>query len=241
MQINKVTFTGADTRVKPTDLIAISSCYPYVEWGILFPNAQKPDMSRFPTNEWVGELVNEVRKFRKLEINLSAHICEPYTQAFITEGDILSIINTIGIDNIPTFKRIQLNLHGIPLTAYSSGCLDAIHALPQEVIVQADRVNSWIVNALKETSILYDTSSGAGLFPNQWPYHRGDRPFGYAGGLNIDTLPIALEEWQNRDQTFWIDMETGVRSRVPTKFYDEFDLDKVVDVLELIDPYVSKE
>ena len=65
--------------------------------------------------------------------------------------------------------------------------------------------------------------------------------FGYAGGLNIDTLPIALEEWQNRDQTFWIDMETGVRSRVPTKFYDEFDLDKVVDVLELIDPYVSKE
>ena len=239
MNIDTVTFTGADNSVDPKDLVAISSCYPYVEWGILFPSSTF-GVSRFPSASWVDDLIKTKSQFQDVVFNLSAHICEPYAKWFIEGGKVNELITGVGIDNISSFRRMQFNLHGTPLTAYSSGCLDLIHSLPQEIIIQADGVNTWIVNALREASVLYDTSSGAGTFDNIWPYHRSDRPFGYAGGLNIETLPLAIKAWEDREQTFWIDMETGVRTYTDTEDYDIFDLDKVVDVLEFIDPYVSK-
>ena len=54
--LHTLSFCGIDTSVSTSDLLALSTLYPFVEWGVLF-NDRKEGTDRFPRMDWVeGEL-----------------------------------------------------------------------------------------------------------------------------------------------------------------------------------------
>lgn len=231
--IERVTITGADNAVNPKELLGLSSVYPFVEWGILLPFSEHDGLWRFPTKQWILDLLQLCSETEN--IKLSAHICPPYSTDMIKYGNIEDILNDLDID-LSYFGRIQINVHGIPLSSYCSDFVDWCRDSPQEIILQADGVNDWIARGIPEASTLYDTSSGAGLFSNDWPNHtQAEKFFGYAGGLNINTLPTAIAKWRTKNITkpFWIDLETGVREQ------GLFNSSKAQEVLDYTRSYID--
>lgn len=60
MIIDKVTMTGADDSVDVKEMLKISTECPQVEWGIL-ASESKMGLPRYPTNHWIGRLVQRLR------------------------------------------------------------------------------------------------------------------------------------------------------------------------------------
>lgn len=228
--IERVTFTGADNSIHPSDLVEISNDYPWVEWGILFPSGTQ-GYGRFPNFNWVSEL----EKIKKTlpTMNLSMHLCEPMVYQLVTEGlPLEKIMKEHSIPNI--FSRAQINTHGMTYRI-NDAFIEEMGRHPEiEFILQVDEGNHFMYDLeLENVAVFQDFSSGAGVFENSW-LDFGDRKYGYSGGLNINTLPLAIEVWDKRDKTInWIDMETGVRTK------GKFDLAKVREVIEYIEPYIS--
>ena len=234
--IERVTITGADNSVNPKELLGLTLLYPFEEWGILLPFSQYEGIRRFPNKQWLTYLLQLRQESSDTEnIRLSAHICPPYSMDIIQYGNMDEIFKELDLD-ISHFGRIQLNVHGLPVPSYCSAFIDWCKTVPQEVILQADGINDWITRGVPNISVLYDTSSGAGEFSNEWANHsQAEKPFGYAGGLNLDTLPIALIEWLKEDtsKSFWIDLETGVRQG------GLFDTSKAQAVLDYTRPFIN--
>ena len=216
-KIKQITFTGADDSCKPSTLANYSCVYPFIEWGILFPSN---NISRFPSKEWLRELVavsTESKKFDSFPIKLSAHICEPWVEGLINGSMSYSDLeNEMGKETLQIFDRIQLNFHSYPYTSFTHKLSLLIQNNPdKEFILQLDGINNWIVNSIssdkENASLLVDKSSGSGKFDNVWAEF-ANRKFGYAGGLDIKTLPLAIEKWKSLKQPLsWIDIESGVR------------------------------
>tara|TARA_R110000765_G_scaffold85560_1_gene164983 strand:- start:967 stop:1728 length:762 start_codon:yes stop_codon:yes gene_type:complete len=222
-----VTFTGADDKTDPMELIKISIDYPFVEWGILFPSH---NFSRFPSETWVKQLVALSKKHWPL-INLSAHFCEPWVEDIIKDADHLWFIQDyLGKDTFDAFKRIQLNFHGMPYQLMDSNLSEKLSKFPnKQFIFQSDDLNNWISESVDapNTSVLLDKSSGSGMFTNQW--RTFTKSYGYAGGLDIDTLPLAIDVWRMHSLGMdWIDIETGVRQN------GEFSTEMVTEILEYL-------
>lgn len=237
--IERVTFTGADDSVSPQALAEISGEFPFVEWGILFGPVTDTGFTRFPSQAWIKDL-EEVSK--EVPMKLSAHWCEPLIWEFVSNGKAFNEIREK--NSIPDiFKRTQINTHGMKYM-FTPSFIEEIKKHPEmEFILQIDDVNDDFVSSinLPNVSLLQDYSSGSGIFDNYWG-HWQNKKYGYSGGLNIDTLPEAMDLWMERPNNSpiaWIDMESGVRSGIPLVLGNKsvFDLQKVEEVLLWVDPY----
>lgn len=237
MILNRVTFTGADDSINPETLIPISEAYPHVEWGILFRSDPASTtysyVPRFPSYDWVQKL-NPL----PASMNFCAHLCGvPVVQLLLNGEHFLT----------SRFKRSQLNFHGENVSNFfpnaKTHLANVLDEWGGQFIFQCDGVNDhmvmdWVASGLGVP--LFDTSSGAGVTPGQlgetWPQLWPDTYCGYAGGLGPHNLPAELTgpiAQAAGDGTIWIDMETKVFTR------SKFDLDKCLDVLEKVAPYVQ--
>ena len=230
MQVSNITFTGADDTTSIAHLEEVSTYFPFVEWGILFPSTGS---HRFPSRQWITPLADS-------SLTLSAHLCG----AFVTNavrGNITTFAGLVGVDLLNKFKRIQLNFHGLPVDMIldKANFRNLIDKLRQEVIVQMDGENDWIHEIHPQTSLLFDTSSGAGRTPFAWPSAIEGRKCGYAGGLGPDNLKAELDYldyFLPEDTVIWVDMETKLRNS-----QDDFDIDKVMQCAEIVAPFLHEE
>ena len=240
--IERVTFTGADDSVSPQALAEISKEFTFVEWGILMGPKTDVGFPRFPSQSWISSLAytHEISTDRPMK--LSAHWCEPLVWELVSNGKSFDEIREE--NNIPDiFKRTQINTHGMKYT-FTASFIEEIKKHPEmEFILQIDGINDDFVTSLNlpNVALLQDYSSGAGIFENKWGHWEGKK-YGYSGGLNIDTLPEAMDLWLerlNNSTIAWIDMESGVRSGIPLRDGNKsvFDLQKVEEVLLWVDPY----
>jgi hypothetical protein len=235
MKLTKVTMTGADDSVTPSHLLEISRQYPFVEWGILVSRNSQGN-NRFPSLEWMDRLslINFGGK-----MNLSCHLCGQYVKEILMGG----IRFTDEIGNIfHDVNRIQVNTHGQPHNYSVIEMATAMRRLYQkEIIFQYDQVNTEILtHALRNgvnCSTLFDMSHGAGVLPKEWPFPIADVKCGYAGGLSPKNIEyhLGLIKEKVGDNEIWIDMETHIRSNHD----QQFDLDKVVEVLEKCKPFIK--
>jgi HTH-type transcriptional repressor of NAD biosynthesis genes len=233
--IKIVTITGADDSIKPKDLFELSEKYPFVEWGILFSSKNNGKKTRYPSLEWVSELM----EWSEL-INLSAHLCGDYAKEVISGSDkgheILKWLS-------PAFKRFQINYN---FEFGKSHNLREFHNLIDEFpnrdfILQYNESNKKICDyyaKLNCVQFLYDSSGGIGKEITNIPLPIENNFTGYAGGISPENIVSKIEEIKNKvqDTEIWIDMETSVRS-------DEdklFDLNKVENCLILAQPYIAK-
>ncbi len=239
MKLNRVTITGADDSVKPTDLLPLSQKYPFVEWGILMSLSNQGNSARFPSRRWIGELV-EMKKSNP-NVKLSAHLCGQYVRDLVERGE-----NRFRDEHAPLWHlcdRIQLNFHG----NWHKISEPFLKLLPgfnyKQIIFQVDGVNdgAWAQcqNYRCDAVPFFDTSHGAGVKPDEWPKpYSGSVDNGYGGGLGPETIyaeVVKIKMLGHPDWWFWVDMETKVRSNGAAKF----DLKKVKLCLDAVLPLVS--
>lgn len=231
MRLKQITFTGIDEKTDIAALKEIQKEYPMVEWGMLTSYHWGENGNRYPNPKLTRSLVST-------GLNLSLHLCGK-AAIDAAEGR-WECIEGLVKHNLSLFKRIQLNLaERVFITSYC--------ALPkyinQEIIIQQHSVRDMdlYVRTIALTlhsgyfSVLLDASGGRG---KDTPIEvlKTKKHVGYAGGINPDNVAEKLSYLFNevKEGTFWIDMESGVRTD------DWFDLDKVVQVLEICKPIIEE-
>lgn len=228
--LTRVTITGADDQVDPRELVAFSTRYPFVEWGVLF-STSRAGQSRYPTEDWVWSLARAVGR---RPVHLAAHLCGACAR------DTLNGVRS-RIDDLPlTFDRIQLNGYEELTDAFCGMVSSPTDEAGPEYILQA-RTPEGLATAtrdrrrLRRGSILVDPSGGRGLDarPMWADVETGDGWIGFAGGITPSNVVGAVASLTRRKSgPFWIDMESGVRRD------DRFDLALAVEVLARAEPFV---
>lgn len=211
-----ITFTGVDSLTDIQELQRIQKQFPLAEFGVLIAGHFG---NRYPEFGFINELSQS-------GLNLSLHVCGKYTRELIQTGSWDAIREAS--NNFAGFSRCQLNVSGRKPEEKTKTivCPDEL----KEIIIQQRPDDTRIFNALeskRNVSILMDASGGRGVDTEIVPFVY--RKVGYAGGIyhgnvrdKLSTL-LSLEEVT----TFWIDMESGVRTD------DWFDIQKVRKVLSI--------
>ncbi len=223
-----ITFTGVGDATPIDALHYLSQHYP-VEFGILFSKSEQ-GKGRFPSLDTIEKITNSTSTLNHLR--LSAHLCGAHSRAIMTGTD----------PEIPdeilrhrAFRRVQVN-HANPDPGAALSFRLRRLTRHQTCILQArgDEFPGWEPNL----NWLYDRSGGTGQAPATWPRHPGFA-VGYAGGINPDNVVDALKAIDApADKSFWIDMESGVRSKTKspdgTEVADRFDIDLCEKVCKLV-------
>lgn len=230
--LTRVTITGADDSTPAEKLIELSKEFPFVEWGLLF-SPKKCGIPRFPSRSWRDTL--------RLcpgasELRLSAHFCGGYTRDTLKGENIW--LNYLSDE----YQRVQLN--GFRHTVELVDMLLNKYYNVQEIILQA-RAKAGLGDVIETAaqldlslSTLWDPSGGRGVHMDEpWPepprLQGKPFPMGYAGGIGPDNVQDVLGDLADREEPYWIDMESKVRDQ-----NNSLDLAKVRRVLEQADPFV---
>lgn len=230
MKIDRVTITGADNKTATTDLIQLTKEFPFVEWGILFSKNREGEQ-RYPSRQ-------KIMEFASYDLPLSAHFCGWHSR------QVMENFNFTLLKELPkAFLRIQINYN-----FHKSGdwqvkpVIDwAMNNPDRAIIFQSNQSNGAALELIRANMrsenihFLYDSSGGRGtevkeILPTYENYT------GYSGGIspqNIEYVCRKIDKHKLKDKV-WIDMESGVRTD------NELDIDKVKDVLAIVDNYVLK-
>jgi hypothetical protein len=237
MNIKHVTLTGADDTVGHDGIFDLSEEFPFVEWGILFSKSAV-GKNRFPTYDWIIDLLLLGACDGYPTPNLSAHLCGRWVRD-ICKGE-WTIFNDINRPILCHFNRFQLNFHSyvhkLDREAFAKGIVEW-----RQIIFQLDDVNNDILDFAQERKInavgLYDISGGKGILPENWPQPRPEL-CGYAGGLGPENLDEQLAKLSEivGDNEIYIDMETKLRDEKT----DVFDYEKCRQCLQISKKWMNK-
>lgn len=233
MGLYSITFTGADDKVDPNELVRISKQYPEIaiEWGILF-SISAAGKQRYPTSEWVSSLTG-------LSGNFAAHLCGQYVDDIgKIRGSEDYERRTLFLENFENneiFKRVQINSGMQPpkdfILMHYLRCLNHFGEERMFIVQSNGKAAGHTVMLAShgfggKVSTLYDCSGGKGIetefqepvFNSRW---------GFAGGISPENVVDKLVNISSvYSGEYWIDMESGVRTN------NNFDLNKVVSVIE---------
>lgn len=238
MKITKITMTGADDSIKPSALIPISEKHPLVEWGILRSRSQNGG-KRFPSQAWVRELAQLDPPRRGM--HLSAHLCGRHVREVLEDGHFQWVEDPK--EFVTMYERVQLNFHAERHVVHPEFSQIIADQKDYDFIFQMDgtanneRIFHEVIANGGHALPLFDVSGGIGAVPESWPKPFHDIYCGYAGGLGPTTIVEQLKRIEQvvGDRAIWIDMETRIRSENDAVF----DLDKVVECIELALPWVG--
>jgi hypothetical protein len=228
MKLSRVTITGADDLVEPSELLRLSRLYPEVEWAILF-SLTRQGQSRYPSLEWVGRFLEAIGNER---VKLAAHLCGRYVRELRN--------NNFLFEYVDAFERIQLNLtdHDY-LTMDLQALHDLLSTYKPSFILRCERPfvrHEEIGKLSRPFEVLYDVSGGRGKVPKAWAKPVEGIRCGEAGGLNPDNIVEQLKAMEEvvGDATIWIDVESGVRKEA-----DRFCIEKTENFLERVRGFVE--
>lgn len=247
MKLTRVTITGADDDVNPSELRALSKEFPFVEWGILMSKSQQ-GAPRFPSESWCVLMAESLHE--NYDMNFAAHVCGRWARDLLIGNlDWRSLPSSTHIYG----RRVQINTHAkvMPSTVKMMDDMRLMLAITKQFIFQADGVNDHLLEAARGYGLdavpLFDKSGGEGVLPEAWPVHSGHHEAGFAGGLGPENVAEQvkkikdlhafrdLDGYDPDENSFWIDMESGVRTG------GKFDLQKVKTVLEEVSSLVDAE
>ena len=244
MKLKYVTITGADDKIDTKDLIEISEDFPFVEWGVLI-SSTKSGQSRYPSIEWIENFSHK----KSEGMNISVHLCGKMVRKMLIgerETKYWAFYPEIFLKERGMNSRIQINSN-ISKCKYDAEVftknLATTHKYYPDVsfITQYHEGNKDILwNDLAHYGIrqhiLFDSSGGRGIYTFSDPPPEPIRGFfcGYAGGINPDNVQTLIDVLDNMGKGIcWIDMESGIRDSD-----NNFDLNKVVDILEKCAEYI---
>lgn len=229
MQLTRISFTGADDKVNPDELLKISLDFPLVEWAILFSQSKEGEQ-RYPTKEWRNRLYEATPNTFK-----AAHLCgTPMLSAFANADENLK-------GELTNFQRAQLNFNSKHVKPHVlEGLIKNVKEstfkykgeYPIQIITQHNHSNQETHELFRSDNhvVLFDASGGHGVALSDIPTPIKGIRCGYAGGLSPDNMYEILTNLQTHlgETPIWIDMESGVRTN------NEFDLGKVREVIQIV-------
>ncbi len=237
-----VTISGADDNTDISKMSEISARFPFVEWGILMSpnNYGKP---RYPSKTWIENII------KKPNLQKSLHLCGNYARLFSTAKVVSMPDMSIPgiIEFIKNFDRVQVNmakeLSTVDIDHFAENineCYNIFNPI-SEILLQIPLGSSPIMEKIND-KLYYQTlfpfldiSGGAGL-PGEWKLDfewSGLR--GFAGGIKPDNVEQIIENIKpnlGTHDTFWIDMESGIRTN------DVLDLNLVENVLSVCEKHI---
>ena len=230
MKLKHITFTGIDSKTSVYAIQKIQNEWPIAEFGILLSRHWDENGPRYPS-------MGVIRKFLGLGLNLSVHLCGGIAREAYS-GEWVTVYKTYPhlFDN-GSIGRAQLNVS--TYTDLTAGKLNNPIGI-NEIIVQQksptimySQAYDKLLKVNKESesiTMLVDPSGGEGK-DYGFDIIATDRKIGYAGGINAENVEHKLRCLMELESIgdFWIDMESGVRTD------DQFDVDKVVEVLKISD------
>lgn len=233
MPLDRVTITGADCATSPSELMALSEQYPFVEWGIL-ASKSRGGCPRYPSWEWMTRPEFEAMG------NLSLHVCGHWMREILRGDNLIAELMAIS-------KRIQFNFKPHMVPEDVSGFCRILKGMAKQFIFQVDHDGNDVLQSVSEQEEnidafgLFDASGGTGKLPDSWPepyFMTTDSAYaycGYAGGLSPDNLAeqLPLIDAASKGARYWIDMESGVRTD------DMLDMGKVRRVLEICKDFMA--
>lgn len=192
-----IAFTGVDRLELRGEMERLARRYP-IEWGILI-DEQPRQSALFPPPELVHALVEGST------MRWAAHVCGALATR-IASGEERS-----PKDFLKPFKRLQIN-HGFSGSSAEQArhCSEYARLMGSRAVLQCqgefpqDPQVDW----------LYDVSFGRGSRPTSWPaLPRGETLCGFSGGINAENVRDILGAIAAAPgSTYWIDMESGVRT-----------------------------
>lgn len=238
-----VTITGADDNVDPEILDEIGREYPWVEWGILFSKSSE-GQPRYPTPQW-RERFYWATYNRGNYYTLAAHLCGKSVDTFLASYNFFENEVTMGFDAIQFNKLTAENKDQIFTFAEERGSR-------HDIILQYNKHTDVLLNGMfeeevpRDLKILLDASGGKGISWQEEGWPDAPEPFisrldvGYAGGIDESNVEQAVFQilQMNKDvkEGFaWIDLESGARTD------NEFDVDKVLRILEIVNQVKGEE
>jgi hypothetical protein len=233
MKLTSITFTGIDERTDIDRVREISEKYPYVEWGVLLSYHWQENGNRYPNPALL----------EKLEyggLRLSAHLCGQMARD-VADGETRKMYETINW-NFDIFRRCQLNTN-VSARYQELRSMRPFDRMLNEVILQmngGDSLDSFLrycEKPLFHVAYLLDASGGRGINTPIRVFDNKDIHIGYAGGINPENVGAKLKQLLDFYSygSFWIDMESGVRTED-----DWLDLDKVQQVLDVCAPLIAE-
>jgi hypothetical protein len=192
-----IAFTGVDRTDLLDGMKRLSARYP-IEWGVLVDPAQE-DKPLFPAPAIRAALLAE------RDLRWAAHICGAGARDIVAEPRTTPVA-------VGGAQRVQVN-HSFQGSA------------PDQVLAARDYGRRLGVRTVlqcagafpDQTGVdwLYDVSFGTGIKPDRWPTLPADGPFcGYSGGIGPETVTDILARIAApAGALYWIDMESGVRTR----------------------------
>lgn len=230
--IRYCTFTGIDASTDFERVVALSTSYPFLEWGVLYSPVQAGSHPRYMS---MPQIQSFVERAESAGVNVALHVCGDGVREALTQSNpaLEDVLNKVG--------RTQLNLDASAVSTRALGQdLRGLRGIRDiRVILQWNDRNEAALRQLRsdgsDFEFVIDASLGRGVTPTSWPSRdelgMTGRPMGYAGGLgphNIaEQLPLINAAAAGR--LFWIDMESGVRT--PD---DKLDLDKCERVAQTV-------
>ena len=233
-------FCGVDDSADALHLAAVSACWEWVEWGVLFDPGQE-GRPRFPSMPWVHRLCRIRRAHGGESMHLSGHLCGEHALRAV-RGDLSQCVwlSEMGFD------RIQLNGTAPPEVASGRAFLELIAAarhLGVEWTIQLTGENgaAWltVINSTDRAtvrdanlSVLLDDSSGRGVEMGAARPPPVALTCGYAGGIGPANVGRILGEVTaaaagtpagaagghmdgtgGATERVWLDMESSLRVR----------------------------
>jgi len=229
MKFTGITFSGPDSDTPIGTLLELQQKFPYMEVGVLW-SLSRAGQPRYADRAWIEEASER-------GLNFAIHLCGKVAR---------DLVENCGTPTVPgTPRRVQINCNGMNGTpAWYRGfeSIQSLHDHGLEFIVQTcDGIGAyWIGMAVGEGGHrcvpLFDKSGGKGESPTEWPEPLPYTRCGYAGGIGVDNVAATVEEIKRKksDQSFWIDMESKVRTG------DVFDLSEVVHILGVVDSLIDR-
>ena len=212
MNLHVVSLTGADDRVAPAALRALSEQFPVVEWAILSSQKQQ-GASRYPTEDWVAAFHRECP-----DVNKAIHLCGRDVDAFLAGAGWV-------LDKVSQFDRIQLNFNQRRQPKDLEALARVANGLEQTIILQHNSANETLWEQLRgeipRLAFLFDSSGGRGLHPDAgWPAMLPGTVCGFAGGLGPHNVASELATIAGiaAGQRFWLDMESKLRAELDDRF-----------------------
>lgn len=224
MKLRHITITGIDQLTEIDGLQELQEKFPWAEFGILFSKHWDKNGQRYPNPAYLlPELVDR-------GLHLSAHICGSMAREIVCTNIWQPFNEMIAYYNF-LFDRIQLNVAPMSFPGIQSSPLTLPNCCKELIIQQRNTMEIDVYKAMDNkrnyVSILFDQSGGRGIGLDMADLNLN--PFikaGYAGGINADNVAdILIHLFQKANHPFWIDVESGVRTR------DYLDLEKVYKLL----------
>lgn len=202
MNLVYVTCSGTNEFTNIQEMCELMQAFPLGEIAVQVSEKQSPAGS--PRLDWVYELTAYLQT-NNISINAALHVNRTWVEQLcrgIVVPELQDLLNLQDCNDLPLFKRIQLNFK-IGRDDVREDCDDTLiavqHLIKRRFILSYNPSNERIIRQLYLKGIrfdcLYDSSFGAGIAPDsrQAPVF-ADIVQGYAGGITPDNVTAELDK-----------------------------------------------